>query len=299
MKQDMSKYRLIAIGVVAKDKIEDDNYIDVYPAEIQPVKDGEISEVISATDTIVDHTGKIEIVVNSKTTLIKAKWIPTGEPNRFGAPDVRKGEKVMLYQYADLDEYYWMIFDNDLRLRKNEKNTLILSNRPFIATTEEELQQAYYITFDTINKRFRIHTDDQDGELTTYDIDIDTKEGIFTIIDGNDNTMELKSDDGDYSLTFNRDMNVTLGRTLNEDITKDRNTNIGGNENTTIGGKQNINLSKLSIANQTAELMSTLSDLIQAIHDEEHIGNLGIPTSVKGSSKSKYMKLKAKIDSFI
>ena len=208
MFNNKSKFHLVAIGVAAKDKVEDEVYIDVYPAELQPVKDGEISDTDEKNDTIVDNDGNFEVVVNKKTTLIKAKWIPTGEPNRLGAPDVRKGEKVFLYQYADLDEYYWMMFDNDLRLRKNEKHTLVLSNRPKIATDDADLEKAYYITFDTINKLFRLHTDDSDGELTTYDIDINTKEGIFTILDGNDNMIELKSENGE--LTINTNLNVTI-----------------------------------------------------------------------------------------
>lgn len=309
-----SKYRLVSIGIVAVDKVEDEVYIDVYPAEIQPVKDGEISEVEDKNDTIMDHEGSIEVIVNSKTTLLKAKWIPIGEPNRLGAPDVRKGEKVFLYQYGDLDEYYWMVFDNDLRLRKNEKKTIVLSNRPALAESEEDLEKAYYVTFDTINKLFRLHTDDSDGELTTYDIDLNTKAGILTIIDGNDNMIELQSEDGDYTLNFNRDMNVTLGRTLNETIGEDRNTDIksnntitiggdetcdiGGDDTRTISGNQVIKLSKLSVTNDTAELVTTLSDFIQASSDEMHIGNLGIPTAVHPATKAVYAELKAKIDSF-
>jgi len=309
-----SKYRLISIGVVAKDKVEDEVYIDVYPAEIQPVKNGEISEPEPKNTTIVDDIGNFEVVVDSKTTLFKAKWIPMGEPNRLGAPDVCKGEKVFLYQYSDLDEYYWCVFDNDLRLRKNEKITTILSNRKTIAEDEADLEKAYYFTFDSINKLFKLHTDDSDGELTTFDIELNTKDGIFTIIDGNDNMIELKSDNGDYTLEFNRDMNITLGRTLNETIAEDKNSDIGknntvnigknenynieGDEKRTIGGKQDITLSKLSIANATAELISTISDYIQASSDEMHIGNLGIPTAVHPSSKAKYAELKAKIDSF-
>lgn len=291
MHNNVSKYKLIAIGIAAEDKVEDEVYLDIYPTELQPVKDGDISKSDYKYDSIMDTEGNYEVVVNTKTTLIKAKWIPTGEPNRFGAPDVCKGEKVLLYQYGDLDEYYWMTFDNDLRLRKNEKMTIILSNRPKIAESDDDLDKVYYFTFDSINKLFRLHTDDTDGELTTYDFDLNTKDGIFTIIDGKDNMIELKSKDGDYTLNFNRDQNVKLGRTHNEEIGKDKNSNIkgnkttnidgdetknikgsetndikggktttiGGDEKITITGDQLIELTKLSIKNDTAELIDRKS----------------------------------------
>lgn len=201
-----SDFSLVALGFVAKDKIEDDNYIDVYPAELQPGKNLELSEVENKNDIAVDKDGNIDIILNTKSTLIKAKWIPFGGDNQLGAPDVCKGEKVLLFKYSDLDQYYWSIFENDLRLRKNEKKTIILSNRPHITKDGSELDKVYYITIDTINKFIRLHTDDSDGELCVYDIELNTKEGTLTILDGLDNEITLDSEDG--SLTINTNSTV-------------------------------------------------------------------------------------------
>ena len=57
-------------------------------------------------------------------------------------------------------------------------------------------------------------------------------------------------------------------------------------------------LNTIKIQNQTAELIATLSDLVQANIDEQHIGNLGVPTALHPASSSAYSDIKAKIDSF-
>jgi len=239
-----SSFKLESIGFVAKDKIEDDEYIDVYPAEIQPGKNLELSEVEDKNDVAIDKDGNVDIVINTKSTLIKAKWIPIGESNQLGAPDVCKGEKVFLFRYSDLDEYYWSLFENDLRLRKNEKKTFILSNRPNITKDGSELDKAYYITMDTINKYIRLHTDDTDGELCVYDIELNTKEGTLTILDGLEN--EITLDSGAGSLTINTNSKVTTNTP--EATINCKTSTVNASDSASITGTNSVSVTSKSVS---------------------------------------------------
>ena len=60
----------------------------------------------------------------------------------------------------------------------------------------------------------------------------------------------------------------------------------------------NIKTSKIAIQNDTAELISVLSDTLQALIDLEIIGNLGRPAYDSPASKQTFIQLKQKLDSF-
>lgn len=73
-----------------------------------------------------------------------------------------------------------------------------------------------------------------------------------------------------------------------------------GEENTLTFGAENLEIAtkKLKVENEQGELISLLSDLIEAISTEIRIGNMGAPCEMEPSSKQKYMDLKTKLDSF-
>lgn len=303
-----SLFKIYSLGQVVKDIKEDSQYIDVFPVELHPGKTGELSIPEINNTSISDINKTVETIIVAKTTTIKAKWLAIGTPNKLEPPTVCKGETVLLFRYADTDNFFWSTIYNELHLRKREKHTMILSNKESIADgqTQEVLEKSYYITYDTINKFIRLHTDDSDGEFCTYDIEINTKDGFLTVIDGLENEITLDSTLDKLYIKTNKDIltetdnhtrNVTTDETV--DIGNNRTSTIGNNKKETIGNKYQIDLKTYAVSNGADELMALLVETMQAVIDIQHTGNLGIPTSIDDGSKSVFADLKSRYAAFM
>jgi len=196
-----SKLIMYSLAYVAEDLVEDSQYIKAIPIEVLSDVTGNIGLSKKEKIKSVNINGENVNVVVDKIHTLTAKWINLNEPNRLTAPNVHKGETIMLWKYAG-DRYFWTTFYNELDLRKREKATYIYSNKNDIKDSSL-LKQAYYWTIDTINKFVRLHTDDKDGEVTTYDLELNTKDGVLIIVDGLGNEIKLTSDLGLLTISTN------------------------------------------------------------------------------------------------
>jgi hypothetical protein len=275
-----------SLGMVAKDSVPGSKYVEVYPVELYPAVDGDINTVTSKQDTTANiESGYVTTSVD-KTYTIKAKWLAIGESNRLTSPDVCMGETVQIYKFGDSDRYYWLPVYSELDLRKKESVIKLYSNTDNI---EKRPDDSYYYTIvDTIKKFLRIHTSKSDGESFGYDIDINTAKSIITIEDTGGNSIVLDSGKAELNIITNKKINIKTETILVEakDITNK------------IANKLDIQLKHLSISNGSNELISVLSELVDKMMQEKHIGNLGIPTTLSPDSMSAYAGIKAKLDSF-
>ena len=193
MAPQMSKLRFYSLGIIAENKKLSSKEVEVTPIEEMPMLDGELAPV--ATDynaKAVDSLGSNYEATVEATTTIKAKWLALGGGNRITAPDVRRGEMVMLYKFGDTDKYFWMTQNEDLKLRKLE--TVIYA---FSATTNEgaemNAETFYFIEISTHKKLITLHTSKDNGEPFSYDIQLNTAEGKLVITDDTDNFIMLDS----------------------------------------------------------------------------------------------------------
>jgi hypothetical protein len=205
MAPQASKLRFYSLGTVAENKKPSSKEVEVTPIEEMPMLDGELAPV--ATDynaKAVDNLGSSYEATVEATTTIKAKWLPLGDANRVTAPDVRRGEMVVLYKFGDTDKYFWTTMNEDLKLRKLE--TVIYA---FSATTNESAemnaQTFYFIEISTHKKLITLHTSMDNGEPFGYDIQLDTGNGKlvitddignFILLDSSQNKIQLKNVDG-------------------------------------------------------------------------------------------------------
>lgn len=205
MAPQMSKLRFYSLGIVAENKKLSSKEVEVTPIEEMPMLDGELAPV--ATDynaKAVDSLGSSYEATVEATTTIKAKWLALGGGNRITAPDVRRGEMVMLYKFGDTDKYFWMTQNEDLKLRKLE--TVIYA---FSATTNEGAEMNgetfYFIEISTHKKLITLHTSKDNGEPFGYDIQLNTSDGKlvitddvgnFILLDSSQNKIQLKNVDG-------------------------------------------------------------------------------------------------------
>ena len=91
--------------------------IEIYPIEHLSQLDGDLSDVDVVTLKVKDlHNNRISNTITKQKTL-SCHWVAMGKYNRVTPPIVNKGETVMIYRYADTDEFYWdsLFIADDLR----------------------------------------------------------------------------------------------------------------------------------------------------------------------------------------
>lgn len=190
---EVSKLRLYSLGLVAANKPLSSKDIQVTPIEDLPMLDGELTD--SATDTssqAKDSDGAAYHTQVATSATVTATWLPWGSGNRLTAPDVRRGERVLLYRYADQDKFYWITQGQDINLRKLE--TVVWG----ISATRDESAAAgpdnmYWMQWSSHQKLIHIHTSQADGEPFAYDLQLNTKDGTFLFQDSDGQKFSLDS----------------------------------------------------------------------------------------------------------
>lgn len=169
------------------------NYaLQVTLTEALPYSHGEVNS-INKTQKVntKDSNNKslnAEIKIGSS---IKAMWLQR-EPNRVTAPNMRRGERVLIWRLGQSDKYYWEPYAADNHLRKLETVIWLFS-----ATQKEneelDISNCYMLEVNTHSKRVRLQTSKSNGEAFEYIINLDTQEGKFTLTDNVNNRIQLDS----------------------------------------------------------------------------------------------------------
>lgn len=267
-----TNFTCVGMGIVTKDKEEDSVFLEVHPVENMPSMEGDYNQPdklnYQSTDASDNYTTfKIE---RSKT--IRCRWLNLYNSNRASAPDAVIGEKVLLWQMAGEDIYYWTTLG--IELRKREKAIYLWANKESSKPNEDNGEEAYYAMVDTRNKEIVVHTADNDGELTTYDATINTSEGLVTLEDGRGNYLQVDSAKDKYTLHMHKDYLAIVG--INYDI----------------------NTRYFSVNNPTNELIQLLMDWTDVDQRQMHLETIGSKTSVSAETISAYAKIKSRLATF-
>lgn len=272
-----SKLSLYSLAIVVSDLNQSGWSIECVPTEVLTTASGTLKEDDDSeiSEDIEDAKGEKVSVTFKKSSTITATWISFGNYNRATAPDVCRGEVVLLLRYAGEDKFFWMPLFSQFDLRKKETVMYAYSNKDSQVESEDELRtNLYYTQFDTINKLVKLHTATNDGESSGYDIEVNTGDGILSIADTNDNVLTWNSVDG------------TLQWSMTKDITITTDTNI------------ELNFKGIKINNGKDELITVLEELVSFLDTMQHTGNMGAPTSISPASKLELSKIKQKISGF-
>ena len=181
--EGLSKLHFYSTGIVAKNKELDSDLIEVTAIEDNSYLDGELTDQIEK----VEGEGKNKDGQSFNTTVettnsIKAKWLSFTDTNRMTSPDVRRGEKVVIWRFGDTDQFWWCTEQQDRKLRRLETVVWGFSN---CSKENEESNHSnmYWVEISTHRKVIRFHTSKNDGEPFAWDIQLDTKNGVFSIDD--------------------------------------------------------------------------------------------------------------------
>ena len=195
---------------------EGSHYVEVCPIERLGFLNGEINgQVSTAQQQGVDGNQQKYTITMEFSNSLPARWLPE-ETQRVTPPDVRVGEQVMIYRFADSTQYFWRTLGLTNHLRRLE--TVIYA---FSATAEEveELtpDNSYFFEVSSHAKHISLSTSKANGEPFAYLVQINTDDGIITITDDDstfiflnskERNIRLENKDGSFLSIDKRDIFV-------------------------------------------------------------------------------------------
>ena len=259
---EVSKLKFYSVGIVAANKPLNSKDIEVTPVEDMPMLNGEITD--TATQYTAEGKGRDGDAFTEEittTTSIKATWLPISNSNRITAPDVRRGETVVIYRFGDSNKYFWNTLINDAKLRRLETVIYAFSDNP-TEGADDTADSTYYFEVSTHNGYVHLHTAKSNNEPFAYDIQVNTKDGSITVmddvgnfflIDSTNTKMVLRNADNTFislnkrNMALNAEENIDItcknltGKIGNAtSITSETNT-IKGSSNTMTGSTNTVN----------------------------------------------------------
>lgn len=222
MEPSMSKFSVYSIGIVAENKKLNSDIVFITPIEITPFLDGELDNSIVSDETKgFEPDGAPYQIKVSLTTAIEAKWLRSTNSNRRTPPDVRRGERVLLWRYSDSDEFYWTSLGMDENLRKLETVVFTFSDTRDENKDSTLPENSYSLEVCTHTKQITLRTVKADGEPFAYTFQFNTKEGAVVLMDDAGNYFELDSADtkltlknanGTHLIMDKRDLDIEVPR---------------------------------------------------------------------------------------
>jgi len=192
--QHVSIFKPYSVGLVASPKPTNSKIIQVTLRETMPYMSGS-GELDSQ---VVNYNGK-DKAGNAVTTkvvtgnTVPATWVPFGS-NRLTPPDVRDGEKVMVYRAGDEDEYYWSELGLDDGLRRLETIVIGLSGSPQTRSNVDPADGSwYFIEWSSHQKHLLMSNSKLNGEVVQYTVKFDYGQGTIGVSDDLENSFLFDS----------------------------------------------------------------------------------------------------------
>lgn len=180
----------VYFGIILEDKLPNAETISVTLRELSPFVTGDVgiqTDTVQVGDTETKMYESVEM-----TNAIEAEYFSLLTNRRY-APDVKKGESVLIFQYADSKKYYWFPIGRDDRQRLTERVTISASNN---LTTPKGLSDGntYSLELDTkYHRHILLRTSKTTGEKYQYQIKIDADTNSIQLCDDIGNQIYIDS----------------------------------------------------------------------------------------------------------
>lgn len=190
---EISGLRFYSIGRAANNKALNTKELEVTPIEQLSMLDGEIvslpfdSEVSGQKADGSEYSAKV--VLN---TALTATWLPMNS-NRKSPPDIRRGERVVIWRYQDTDQFYWTETGWDDHLRRLETVHYRWSATADEGADMEDPTNYYHLSVSTHEGLIHLETMLANGEKAKYALQINTKEGVVGLADDFGNFWQIES----------------------------------------------------------------------------------------------------------
>lgn len=190
-----SLFKIYSVGIAGENRPLSSWDLSIFPVERIPYVDGELS---SDTDELTadgeDYFGQKYSVKVSLSNCLVATWLPFGT-NRTTPPDIRRGERLFIWRYADVDQYYWSATGLDDFLRRLETVIYAWSDTKDETVKALTPDNSYYFEISTHQGLVTFATCKSNGEPFAYTIQVNTKDGTLTITDDTGNYIDINSAD--------------------------------------------------------------------------------------------------------
>lgn len=258
-----------SIGIATENKPLSTNDLNVMATEVFGATDGEVTlnpeNVISKG---VDGEGRQYQTSVVSDRSLTAKWLPFGS-NRATAPDVSRGEKVMIYRFADTDTYYWKSLGLDEELRRLETVITVYNANPKRGMKGTiDFTNCYYFEVSTHNKTVTFGTSVLNGEHTTMHVQLNAGTGEFLFEDGTGQTVYSNAVEAILQMINNQGTELTLEKqdilakadgNITLDAGGDILMNAGGNIALTAVGNLDVNAAAVTITTPTTTISGNLA----------------------------------------
>jgi hypothetical protein len=250
----MTGLNIYSIGVVAVDKVADNLYVEVFPLEILPTVADDLSKQIEESASTEDIYGMVNEVKITKGYTIRCKWLPISNDDRLTPPDVRKGERVVIYRTYNTDIFFWDIIGSSKQHRGLEHIVWQFSNKKEFNVLPTP-ESAYTFTLSTRDKLIELKTVETDNEKTSYTLTLNTGEGISEFIDTHGNNFKLDSVNDVFESNIVKDVTIKIGNDTTMEIGNDYGIAIKNNSTTTIDNDESVSVKN----NSSTEIGKTLN----------------------------------------
>lgn len=192
-----SQFRIHSFAYAAHNLPLDKDILEVLPVEQAGFIEGELNNNREEfEDSGVDAQGNAYTVKVESSNVIAAKWLQLGS-NRTTPPNIRRGERVLLWRVGDSDKYYWSSTGMDDYLRRYETVIFAVSNTQDESVKVLDPSNSYYVEFNTHSKQITVGTSkDKKGKIQEkfiYTVQINAKDSKVVITDDKKNFIELDS----------------------------------------------------------------------------------------------------------
>lgn len=184
-----------SVGQVANNKSLGSSTISVTPIEKLTMLDGElVSNPVDQETTGTDAMGKTYQTKIKTDSAIEATWLPF-KSNRLTAPDVRRGERVIIWKAGDTNKFYWTETGWDDHLRKLETVVFQISATQDETADSTSKENSYYLYVSSHTKNITLKTSKVNGEYCSYAFQFNLEDGMVTLTDdvGNEFSMDSKN----------------------------------------------------------------------------------------------------------
>ena len=205
-----SKFFIRSMGRAAQNIDGVNPLLEIIPIEDLGYVNGEINverETMEATG--VDMLGNAFSTKIETSNVLVAEWLPFGA-NRISPPSIRRGERVLIWQYADHDKYYWTTSGLGEHLRRLETAIWRFSNTKDEGDVTIGPANSYWFEMSTHRKNITLMTSQSDGEKHLYTIQVDTAGSKVIITDESDNCFEIDSNNDKVSMRNSAQSSIVL-----------------------------------------------------------------------------------------
>lgn len=271
-----------SLGIASENKVLSAPTLKVSPIESLPTLNGELK-------------------ANPKDDAsLECTWIPFGS-NRVTPPDIRRGERVMVYRVADTDQYYWTEMGLDDNLRRLETVIYAFNANPKLGDGPLEVANCYYFEVSTHKGLVTFQTSKLNGEQVKYTIQLNPKDGKLAIVDDRKNSflwdsvnknMKLQNEQGSFLQLLDKDFNMKIVGNANIDIGqalalktgKDAKATIGATLDVTSKGNMNFKTGASYSLNSsgTSTIKSSTTKVMNPVYMTSTLNVTGMTTGTAG-----------------